>query len=153
MKKRKLSIYHIIFIVFIFSYLINLFWEVIHSLLYNWSQFPLSNDVYFYIPKILKATLGDAFIISIIFLINSFFRKKIEWAFSIRKNDYLVFILLGLIFAIAIEIRALMLNLWSYNEYMPTILGIGLTPLIQLSITGVIVLFSVKKLILDCREF
>ena len=148
MKKGKLSIYHIIFIVFIFSYLINLFWEVAHSLLYNWSQFPLSNDVYFYIPKILKATLGDAFIISFIFLINSFFRKKTEWVYSIRKNDYLAFILLGLIFAVIIEIRALMLNLWSYNSYMPTILGIGLTPLIQLSITGIITLFFIKKFLL-----
>lgn len=149
MKKIKLNIYYAILILFICSYLLNLLWEVVHSLLYNWNQFPLENNIYFYIPKILKATLGDAFIVSIIFAINSLFRKKIEWICLIKKIDYLVFILFGLIFAILIELRALTLGLWSYSQYMPTILGIGLTPLIQLSITGIIALFLTSRLVCD----
>lgn len=137
---------NLIFIVFILSYLVNLFWEVTHSLLYNWNQLPLHNNIYFYIPKILGATLGDAVIILIIFLLNSLFRKGIDWIYSVDKRDYIIFILFGLIFAIGIEIRAIIMNLWTYNQYMPLIFGIGLTPLIQLSITGVIVLFYLQKI-------
>lgn len=147
MKRKRLNLFSIILIVFVSSYLINLLWEVAHSLLYNWNQFPLKNDVYFYIPKILGATIGDAVTISVIFLINCFLRRGFKWICSPKKIDYFVFILFGLAFAIGIEVRAMLLDLWSYNQYMPLVLGIGLTPLVQLAITGVGTLFLTNKLI------
>lgn len=146
MKKENPSRLSVVFIIFLFAYLINLLWEVAHSLLYDWNQLPLRNDVYFYVPKILGCALGDAVVILIIFFVNCLFRNGFRWVCSVGKRDYMVFIFLGVLFAVGIEVRALLLNLWSYSKYMPLVFGIGLTPLIQLSTTGVIVLLLVRKL-------
>jgi len=147
MKKGKSYFLKALAITFILSYLLNLLWEVAHSVLYNWDKLPLKNDVYFYIPRILGAALGDAFIISLIFLLNCSLRKGYKWAAFPEKRDYFVFIIGGLLSSVLIELNALFSGSWSYNLYMPLIFGIGITPLIQLTITGAIVLFFVRKLI------
>jgi hypothetical protein len=125
---------------------LNLLWEVAHSLLYDWNQLPLGNDIYFYIPRIFGATLGDAFTISLIFVINCLFRRRLSWCYHPEKKDYFNFLFLGLLFAILIETKAMLLNQWSYNRYMPLIFGIGLSPLIQLAITSMIALYLASKL-------
>ena len=135
----------LILIIFFAAFFLNLFWENLHSLLYDWDKFPLQNNVYFYVYKILKSTFIDAIFISLIFLLNSLFRKNFQWIKNVEKRDYIVFVVFGLIFSFIIEIKAKILNMWSYNEYMPLIFGIGFTPLIQLAITAVIALFIIKN--------
>lgn len=130
--------------VFVISFFLNLLWENLHSLLYDWNKFPLENNVHFYAYRILKSAFIDGLIITFIFLVNSVFRKELNWINKIKKRDYFLFIFLGLIFAIAIEIKAKIFNTWSYNQYMPLIFGIGLTPLIQLSITGILLIIIIK---------
>ncbi len=149
--KKKLNLIYAVFIVAVSTYLVNLLWEVAHSMLYNWNQLPLKNEVYFYIPKIMGATLGDVSVILTMFLINSIFRKGFTWISSPAKRDYIALVILGLIFAVGIEVRAMLYNLWSYNQYMPLVFGIGLTPLIQLSITGMIVLFLTSRFVNACE--
>lgn len=145
MKKQK--IFLIILFAAIISFFINLLWEVLHSLFYDWNALPLQNDVYFYIAKILLSTLGDAMYVVIIFLTRSIFRRKISWIYSPKKSDYILLLALGLLFATFIEIKANLLKLWSYNQYMPQLLGIGLTPLIQLAITSILTLIILNKFI------
>ena len=130
---------------FFITFFLNLFWEVLHSSLYNWNIFPLENNVYFYIQKILMASLGDAIFLSLIFLIVSAINKNTKWIKFPKQRDYSYIILLGLIFAILIELRAKFFNLWTYNQYMPTLFGIGISPLIQLATTGILSLIILKK--------
>ena len=127
--------------IFVLAILVNLAWEVSHSLLYDWSKPPLENTVSYYIPRIIQSTLGDGMYIVFIFLINSLFRRNLAWVSRPEKRDYISLAILGLAFAIFIEVKAHILNLWSYNQYMPQIFGIGLTPLIQLSLTSILVLW------------
>ena len=108
------------------------------TLLYNWNLMPLKNDIYFYIPHILKATLIDALIISTILFIS---RKT-----KSDKRHYLIAALLALAFSIFIEIRAKVLNLWAYNQNMPLVFGLGLTPLIQLPIITLITIYLIKEI-------
>jgi hypothetical protein len=131
---------------FALAFIINLIYEVSHSLLYDWSQLPLQNTISFYIPRILYSTLGDAFIILSIFIIISLVKKTSKWTKKPKKIDYILIISLGLISSILIELRALYFNKWSYNQYMPLILGIGVTPLIQIALTSVIVLYFIRKI-------
>ncbi len=145
MKNQKTLL--IILSLVIISFFISLFWEIAHSLLYNWNALPLQNDVYFYIQKILLSTLGDVMYIVIIFLTISIFKRKISWIYSPKKLDYIFIVILGLLFAVFIEIKANIFNLWSYNQYMPQLLGIGLTPLIQLAITSLLTLMILNKFI------
>jgi len=127
-----------LFFTFLFAFSLNLIWEISHSLLYNWNLMPLKNDIYFYIPHILKATLIDALIISTILFIS---RKT-----KSDKRHYLIAALLALAFSIFIEIRAKVLNLWAYNQNMPLVFGLGLTPLIQLPIITLITIYLIKEI-------
>ncbi|MDP3918885.1 MAG: hypothetical protein Q8Q35_03235 [Nanoarchaeota archaeon] len=123
--------------VFSISFLLNLCWEVSHSVLYDWTILPLKNEFGYYVGRILFSTLGDALAILAIFLIINFIQTKFK---------YYIMIGLGLLYSIIIEIKAKMLNSWTYNEYMPLIFGLGLTPLIQIAITGVLTLLIIDKL-------
>ena len=146
MRKQRINQINVLLAIFSTSYLSNLLWEVAHSLLYDWNKFPLKNDIFYYIPKILRAALADAVIICFIFLLICLFEKSFNWIHQPKKKEYLLILILGFITAVFIEIRAKFLNLWDYNEYMPLVFSVGLTPLIQLSVTGIIALSITNRL-------
>lgn len=77
-----------------------------------------------------RAAVVDAIIISILVFIAQ--------TFKINKPMFIA--IGGLIIAIIIEIWALQTNRWAYSELMPLIpiIKTGLTPTIQLAITGYI---------------
>lgn len=131
----------------IFGFFFNLLWEVLHSMLYDWNKSPLINDIYVYIPRITGfASALDSLWIFTFIVWTSLMKRSLSWLKKPEVMDYVVFIVAGIIYAIFFEWMALMLDLWSYNEYMPLVFGIGLTPLIQLALTGVISLFFASKL-------
>jgi hypothetical protein len=122
-------------------FLLSLAWEVPHSYLYDWNKAPLENNVQDYIPRVLKATVGDFIFLSLIFIAIALLNKNPIWINKPSKSDYTLIIISGIIIAILIEIRGLAEPRWAYNELMPTIFGIGLTPLIQLVITFLLALW------------
>jgi len=112
-------------LIFVLSFFLNLIWENLHSLLYtNY----MGNQITKFI--LLRASLGDAVMITILCLPFIFFKKQ-------ERKNWLI-ILMGVVLAIFIELYALETGRWSYNEYMPIIpfLDIGLTPTIQLGLLG-----------------
>jgi len=133
----------ILFVVLAFS--INLVWEVSHSVLYDWNKAPLHNDAYFYISRILYSTFGDLLFLTMIFVAVSLKNKNLSWIENPRKEDYLKVAALGFLISFLVEKRAETLHLWSYNSNMPLILGIGITPLIQLALTGIFVLWLMQR--------
>jgi hypothetical protein len=130
--------------VFVTSFLINLFWEVGHSPLYDWTLSPLQNNVYYYVPAILFSAFGDAFIISVLFMSNSLMRGGIKWLSAPKIKDYLTFMLTGLVCAVIIETVARLFHFWSYLPSMPIIMGIGVSPLVQLALTGILTIYCAK---------
>ena len=135
-----------IILMIILSFLLNLLWEVAHSMLYNWNKLPLQNNVYFYVPRILSATLGDLTILTLILIGVTLINKNLKWINAPSKADYFVITLGAIVIAIIIEIRGVyFFGRWSYNEFMPTIFGIGLSPLVQLAITTLIVIWLVRR--------
>jgi len=131
----------------VIGFFLNLLWEVLHSLLYDWDKAPLINNIYVYIPRIVFFASGfDAFWIFTFIIWNSLFHRGVEWIKVPQKRDYLTFAAIGVITAIFIELQAIFFNQWEYNEYMPLVFGIGLTPLIQLALTSSISLYLVSHL-------
>lgn len=126
-------------------FLLNLFWEVSHSLLFDWNLPPLQNNVEYYIPRILLSTFGDLVMLTIIFAIISLKNKSWKWINKPSKMDYSIIIILGIVIAIGVEVNAFINEKWHYTEFMPTIFGIGLTPLVQLFTTALIALWLVRK--------
>ena len=138
MKKQLLLLAVLIF-------LLNLTWEVAHSSLYDWNKFPLENNVYSYIPKIIISGIGDLFLISIIIVIISLKNKNISWVKKPSKLDYLLLTLLSIVFAIGIELREQSQDKWFYADAMPALFGIGISPLLQLAITSLLALWLIRK--------
>jgi len=124
------------------AYLINFVWETTHSVLYSGIASVSYNR---YMPILHRASITDAFLVLGMFLLTAIIYKE----FKLKKweiKHYSLFVILGLIAAIWIEYRAVfLLGKWSYAATMPTIFGIGLTPLIQLALTGLIGLWITKK--------
>ena len=118
---------------------LNIIWEFAHAPLYISEM--LINNYYF---TLIPAACYDLLLISGIFLIISLFHKSVEWIKKPEKKDWLLIIILGFIVAAVIEKIALSVGKWSYKELMPTIFGIGFTPLIQLFTTAIISLWIIN---------
>jgi len=122
------------------SLILNTIWEFSQSFLY----FHLSET-----PKyvhLISSSFTDMFIILSIFMIVSLKNKNFKWIEKPKKSEYLIVIFSGIIIAASIELIYLKLGKWQYTSIMPTIFGIGVSPLIQLALTGIISLIIMNKL-------
>ena len=128
------------FIAGLIALILNIIWEFSHHFLYV----DLSG-----IPKyshLIIASFTDMLIILGIFAIVSLKNKNLNWIKNPSKFDYFMVIFLGLIIAIFIEMINLNLGRWEYTLAMPTLFGIGISPLIQLALTGIISLIFIKQI-------
>jgi hypothetical protein len=109
--------------VFLAAFVLNWPWEILHSNLYiHYKGGEITQFILF------RAALGDAFMILGLIIIAGLF----------NKYNTIFLIVIGTMLAIGIEIYALNAGRWEYKSLMPVIplLGTGLTPTIQLALTG-----------------
>ncbi len=135
---NKLEMTSILLQIFFISFLINLFWEVLHSQLYEtcWNL-PLNK----YISLIIKASLKDGFWVLLFYGISVLIFKNV----NILNNYFqlLLFVVLSLSFSFIDEKVSLKLNRWQYSQTMPKIFGVGIAPLFEIVITGIAALLYV----------
>ena len=83
------------------------------------------------------ATLGDVVFTFIIYGIGALAAGQISWGMTQRWHVLASAAIMGGMIATAIEWRAQISGRWSYTEAMPVVpmLGVGLWPLLQLTIT------------------
>jgi phosphate starvation-inducible membrane PsiE len=124
--KTKLAL-----VIFLISFVLNYIWESLHFHLYESNTLGFSSTL----SLMIYASFIDAIVINLIFLGLILIFKKFE------KREKYFFIGIALMVAIFIEIRGLITNRWVYTTSMPLIFGIGLSPLIQLAITGIISIY------------
>lgn len=114
--------------VFVLSFGLNLLWEQAHSVLYaSYQGVPITEFV------LLRAAVGDAIILTVLFLPFFYFD-------FFKKRTWLI-IPLGILVSVIIELYALHTGRWVYTQHMPLVpfLHIGLTPTIQLGLLGYLV--------------
>jgi len=119
--------------IFVLSFLINLLWEVSQSVLYETC---LKLSLKKYIPRIIRAAFNDGVTITIywIFLYLIFQNQNpLQNYFQL-----IIFSIISLLFSFIWEIYAQRVGLWKYSSDMPTIFGVGVTPFIQIFLTGLI---------------
>ena len=121
-------------IIFLITFALNAIWENIHSVLYVHYQGAAITEII-----LLRAALVDAILISVVIILSSIFPQRIR---------FVVFIVTLFIIAACIEWWALATNRWQYALAMPIVplLKIGLTPFLQLAITGHIAQFVYTRL-------
>ena len=126
MKRIKLLILALLILI------LNIVWEFSHYRLYvDLTGIPST-------IHLILASLADLFLVFFIFSINSILNKSINWIEKPRRRDYFIIILLGILIATIIEVYSVSNNRWNYTELMPTIFGVGVSPLIQLFSTAII---------------
>ena len=128
----------IFFMLASFILILNLIWEFSHYRLYvDLTGIPSTTHL-------IMASLTDLLLVTLIFLIISIFRRNIAWIENPNKADYFIIVVMGFLIAALIEIYSVSNNRWNYTELMPTIFGIGVSPLIQLFSKAIISLFLLK---------
>lgn len=108
-----------------FAFLLNFLWENLHAPLYlHYRGGAISEWI------LLRAALVDAAIIlALVFLLHS--------RSSFSRRPWFIFFF-GLLVAVVLEKWALATGRWAYGPSMPIVpwLNVGLTPAIQLGLTG-----------------
>lgn len=114
------------------AFSINLIYEILHSLLYKTC---LEMSIKKYVPLIIKASLVDAvWITGFYFITYAIFKNENPLTNYLQT---LLFLAISISFAYGWEIYSIKNNRWKYSKAMPLVLGAGLTPLVQLFLTGI----------------
>jgi len=136
--------------VVIVAFLLNFVWEQL--------QMPLFagfDDTHYYqvILHCRKATFGDVVISLVAFAGACLVTRSRNWISPMNKFGIAVFLAIGLVITIAFELLATgPLSRWQYGELMPTIMGVGLSPIAQWLILPLIQLWLVRRQILGGRH-
>ncbi len=122
----------IIIKIFFVAFFLNLLYELLHSVLYTTC---LSAPLKKYLHLIMKAALFDGISIAVIY-----------YATSLVFDGYrqiIAFLILSLLFAYAWERYSLQAGKWEYSKEMPLLGGVGITPLVQLALTGILSVYII----------
>lgn len=128
--------------IFIVAFFLNLLYELLHSILYETClKAPLKKYIYL----ILKGALFDGVAIAVIYF-GTYVAFKSPNPFD-NIYQIIVFGLISFIFAYMWEVYSLKKKKWAYASGMPMILGVGVTPLLQLALTGLLSIYIVFQFI------
>ena len=113
----------------------NFIWESWHaSYLYASHTFNLS-----FWPLMVYAASIDTILLLGIFFGGTVIRKNFWWFNKDSLSASLYVIITGITIAAVIEYKAVYIfNQWQYSNMMPTVFGFGVSPLVQLALTGLL---------------
>ena len=140
-----------------FIYNIAIIWIVAFVIQFTWEYFQCGTfytmgDLEGHTRLMLSATLGDANMSIVLYLLLSYINKDFNWIrFKWNRHDWVIMILYSLFLSFYFEISALYRGRWGYNlaamPLFPTT-PIGLIPVLQLVILLPLI-FYITKLIID----
>ena len=141
----------IVGLTFVFSYLLNFVWESIHSVwLYGGHNFSADQ----YVRMVCYVSAVDALLVLGIFFFIALAWRNAFWIKRMNSMHVLVVLLTGILVSGIVEYRAVyVLKEWRYGPNMPIILGIGLSPLVQISMTGLLALWLTGRLLYRCGPY
>ncbi|MFQ5662140.1 MAG: hypothetical protein ACE5F2_02715 [Candidatus Paceibacteria bacterium] len=117
--------------IFLIAFLLNFVWEVWHSQLYKTIHEMNFGDI---IRLLTKMSLKDGLWIALFYYITVLLFGNIN-----IFEDYTqlgVFIIISLSFSFIDEKVSLKMRRWEYTKNMPTIAGVGITPFLEVAVTG-----------------
>lgn len=86
------------------------------------------------LPVFVFATVGDVVYTFLAIILVSFFKPSVLWFLTPNVSDYIGLAILGFYIAVFVEYKAAALAKWKYASRMPRFFGLGLTPLIQMTV-------------------
>jgi len=136
---------------FLMAFLLNFAWEMTQLPLY--SEIGLGTRDYVEALKIhWDVTIKDSLMILAVYLAIGFFMRNWGWPKSFGK-EWLIFLLALPIWQAIIEYYSVyLIGRWAYAEIMPIVLGIGLSPLLQMLFLPSAALLLSRHLLSNSRE-
>jgi hypothetical protein len=130
--------------VFVFAFLLNYVWEAYHAVyLYEAHDFNAEK----YVRMLTYVSIVDGALVAGIYLIISALWKNTLWLQTMNRRQVWTTIAAALAIAAAIEYRKVfVLKTWSYTPLMPVVFGVGVSPLLQLSVTGLLSFWLTKRM-------
>ncbi|RKZ79578.1 MAG: hypothetical protein DRQ35_04000 [Gammaproteobacteria bacterium] len=129
----------------LFGFMANFVWEMLQMPFFTFSDKLSLSEINF---ACLQASIGDAFILVIMFWTLSGLLKLRLWIFRLTSYRIGLFLLIGIIITIIFEHLATgPLDRWVYGDLMPVLplLGTGILPIIQWLIVPLFVLWLVRR--------
>lgn len=111
------------------TFILHLVWERSHIVLYTGYEKMEGR-----LPVYLWASLGDVMYTFVALGIASFFTTESLWFLNATPTNYMGLALLGFFIAVFVEYKAMALGRWHYTARMPRFLGLGLSPLLQMTV-------------------
>jgi len=136
MDRRVVKCLFVLVSVFLSSYLVNFVWESLHAVfLYEGHDFNAKK----YVLMVSYVSAIDGFLILGIYLFVAALWRDMAWIRNMNAKQIATVLIIGLMVAGAIEYRRVFVTkTWSYDQLMPTVFGLGVSPLLQLSLTGLL---------------
>jgi len=143
--EKALELAVLLILVFVFAFPLNFLWEALHAVyLYQRHDFEAAT----YVPMLLYVTTIDGLIIDALYLGVAVVSRRLFWIKPLLKRHQFAFACGGCAVAALIEYRAVfVVHRWAYKPAMPTVFGIGLSPLIQLIATGLLSIWLARAVL------
>lgn len=128
---------------FVSAFFLNFFWEIWHAapLYLGWNL-----PARYYVLPLTDAAFIDAMMLTGILAAGIILWKKTDWFATMSRPKYCYFITASILIAAVVELKGVYwLRQWQYSPQMPTLVGLGLSPLIQLMITGLAALWLARS--------
>jgi len=111
------------------SVFLHLIWERAHIHLYTgYEALEGALPVYVY------ASLGDVFYTFLAVGLITLFKRDPLWFRSAKGREYAILALFGFFIALSVEYKAAAFGRWAYADAMPLLFGLGLSPLLQMTV-------------------
>lgn len=141
---RAVNLVTIVLFLFSFAFLLNFLWEALHAV-YLYQRHDL--DALKYVPMMLYVSSVDGLIVLGLYIFVRVCWRNLFWIKRFGMGPVIAFVVAGLVVATVIEVRAVFyFHKWVYKEVMPTVFGIGISPLVQLSVTGLIAVWLTREI-------
>ena len=140
----------VLFLIFLFSYVVNFVWESWHAVfLYEDHDFNAKK----YVLMVSYVSAIDGFLILGMYLFVAALWRDMGWIRKMNMMQICAALITGLLMAAAIEYgRVTVTKTWIYNQLMPTIFGVGISPLFQLSFTGLLAFWLSGKIVYQTEK-
>jgi hypothetical protein len=131
------------------GFILNELWEMAQMSAYvQTAGYPWASTL----ARCTQAALGDVGIILGIYLTGALVAGSMRWGLRGRSSMFATTAVAGLTYAVLVEILGLAAGRWSYTESMPVVpvLGVGLWPLLQMTLLPPLVFLLAKCWITRC---
>lgn len=142
--KKKIKEFGMVFVsATLFSFAANFIWESLHAaFLYEGHDFNAKK----YVRMVTYVSSIDSLLIAGIYLFIATAWRDLFWLREMNRRQKSAVLMVGMAVAAVIEYRKVfVLKIWEYNQLMPTLFGIGVSPLLQLSITGMLAFWLTRR--------